>query len=194
MDEDGEDSRKTAMVRSTTDVGFVDDVEEFVEEEEVTELEEARGNWETPFPRTKRGLQSLRLLDLCSCQIGSAGLKRIGDALRENESLEVLLLRHNHFARKRVALLATEEDADEEAGSTTRVDVPHYVSPGCLSLFGTLTTNSTLKTLDLAYNNMYPESIRALARALSSNTNSVPCHWREIVWASMNPRIKWTPL
>ncbi|KEG10208.1 hypothetical protein DQ04_04041000 [Trypanosoma grayi] len=171
-DDDEIDHPAVAMTDVPPDVDFADDATGLTEEE--AQLEESRDNFEMPFPPSKLGLQSLRLLDLCSCNIGSQGAKRIGDSLTGNKSLEVLLLRHNAFARKRVALRAVDEEADEElgegVGAVQQVDVPHYVSPGCVVLFDALSSNTTLKVLDLAYNNMYPESIRCLSKALSTNS------------------------
>ncbi|KAH9589415.1 Leucine-rich repeat [Trypanosoma melophagium] len=170
-DYDGDNNIKGAPVIISDTIqedDFVNIADEIAEEESLL-LEEARGNWDMPFPPTKQGLQSLRLLDLGSCHIGSLGAKCIGEKLRENKSLEVLLMRHNTFARKRVALVSDKEGVEEEPVSAKRVDVPHYVSPGCVSLFGALESNTTLTVLDLAYNSLYPESIRCLAKSLETN-------------------------
>nr|CCC94468.1 unnamed protein product [Trypanosoma congolense IL3000] len=140
-------------------------------EEEVALLLEVCGKWAIRVERRKRCVPYLRLLDLGSCGIGSSGLKFIGNVLAENKSLEALLLRRNIFGRKQMKVPVDDDDSrSEEERPADRVDVPLYVSPGCISLFTALKTNRTLKVLDLGYNNMYPATIRVLAEALHENT------------------------
>ncbi|KAG8346870.1 putative Leucine Rich repeat [Trypanosoma vivax] len=164
---DGEESYKILEASNASEEED-NEVPENLIEEDAAVVQQAIGNWEISFLPSKRGLPYIRLIDVGSCQIGSAGLKSIAHTLAENTTLEVLLLRHNTFARKRVALPAEEGDGVEE-GTRALVDVPHFISSGCTSLFSALMTNTTLKVLDLAYNDMYPATIRALANALACN-------------------------
>lgn len=139
-------------------------------EEEISALLDVLGKWSIPVTSQKRCVPFLRVLDLGSCQIGSHGMKHIGNVLAENKTVECLLLRRNVFGRKRAAKVVEDVASDgDEAVAPSVVDVPSGVTPGCSSLFAALRRNNTLKVLDLAYNDMYPETIRALAESLRTN-------------------------
>lgn len=105
---------------------------------------------------TKRGMNSITLLDLGSCGISSRGLESLAKELGESAVLQTLILRNNN-------LVAT--------GSTKRSSgTPSAASPpGFAAFAAAVAANTALRTLDLGYCGLNPASIKVLAQALRSN-------------------------
>lgn len=144
-----------------------------------------------PVLATKPGLCTVRALHLDQCSIGSSGLKCLATAVAsECPSLEFLSLRKNKFGSKKQSVPApnplqgdeeekpTDEAAEGDAQAMMKVDMPTWVSPGITALSTALTTCTSLATLDLSYNNLYPKSIRTLASGLREN--------KSLLWLGLN--------
>ncbi|KAG7350294.1 leucine rich repeat LRR-containing protein [Nitzschia inconspicua] len=92
-----------------------------------------------------RQLQPSRLvhLDLTETQLGARAAPMLASLIRNNRSIQTLLLSNNQLGTKTIKLIAPE-----------------------------LTNNPTLQTLDLSYNSINHKGASMLAKALVSSTNS----------------------
>eukprot|EP00796_Vickermania_ingenoplastis_P013365 gene13365-9194_t len=146
------------------------DGDEPEEAEGEAELDE-RERWEIPFPPRKSGLNSIRVLDLGSCEIGSRGLKKISTTLESNKVLEKLVLRNNiKFAVLFKKVEAEDDEEAEEGHAEQKVEVPHFVSPGFTAFTSMLRVNKTLKHIDLGYCQLSADGVLLLSRALLENS------------------------
>lgn len=133
-----------------------------------------REPWNFAVKPTKKGLNSIRVLDLGGCEIRSRGLKKISSSLESNKKLETLILRNNtRFAALLQSAEGIEADDEEEEGPLLekKIEVPHYISPGFASFCSMLRSNKFLKNLDLGYCQLSPDSISLLSLALRENSS-----------------------
>jgi hypothetical protein len=121
--------------------------------------------------KDRDGIQTLRVLNLGSCGIGSKGLKALSSVLKDNnDSLKTLILKRNKFGVKHAEVPPPDAKEDDDPPKPMlRVDVTSWVSPGVQALSEALSVNRTLTVLDLSYNNMYPTNLALLASGLQKN-------------------------
>lgn len=170
-DEEEEEVRTADEGAEKEEVDGEDEGEDVAAERE-TELEE-REPWSFAVRPTKKGLNSIRVLDLGGCEIGSRGLKKISVSLESNKKLDTLILRNNtKFAVLLQSVEGIEADDEEEEASSIekKVEVPHYISPGFESFSSMLKGNKFLKHLDLGFCQLSPDSITVLSSALKENS------------------------
>ncbi|KAG5496105.1 hypothetical protein JKF63_02405 [Porcisia hertigi] len=114
-----------------------------------------------PVAHTKKGMNTLRVIDLGSCNIERKGLKALAEVLKTNKVLETLSLRHNTIGSRAPAKRHqhTEDDLS--------------ISPEFAEFSEMLSTNRALCHLDIGYCHLGPNDVRALAKALCQNSSMV---------------------
>ncbi|KPA84544.1 hypothetical protein ABB37_01081 [Leptomonas pyrrhocoris] len=136
-----------------------DDADELLaEEKKAWEEWVAEGLPQVMVESVKKGMRSISLLDLGSCQIGRKGLEALADVLRTNTVLESLCLRHNPIGG---GVTAKSVAGHRDAASAVSASFVRFVEM--------LGVNKSLRTLDLGYCQLGPDHVRALATALRDN-------------------------
>ncbi|KAG5470016.1 hypothetical protein LSCM4_02706 [Leishmania orientalis] len=131
---------------------------------------EEEGEWQewvaqalphAPVALTKKGIDTIRVVDLSSCGIRRKGIQALAGVLRTNKVLETLCLRHNPIG----------------SGAPTKKPAQPEDSVAILPKFSEfadmLSANRALCHLDMGYCHLCPDDVRAVAEALRQNTSMV---------------------
>ncbi|GET91376.1 hypothetical protein, conserved [Leishmania tarentolae] len=108
---------------------------------------------------TKKGMNSIRVIDLGSCGISRKGVQTLAEVLKSNRVLETLCLRHNPIGSSASA----KKHAQSEDGVA--------IFPEFAEFAEMLSVNGALCHLDMGYCNLSPDDVRAIAEALRQNTS-----------------------
>ncbi|TPP43561.1 Leucine Rich repeat family protein [Leishmania donovani] len=114
-----------------------------------------------PVALTKKGMNTIRVIDLGSCGISRKGVKTLAEVLKTNKVLETLCLRHNPIGSSAPA----KKHAQPEDGLT--------IFPEFAEFAEMLSVNGALCHLDMGYCHLSPDDVRAVAGALRNNTSMV---------------------
>ncbi|CBZ29431.1 conserved hypothetical protein [Leishmania mexicana MHOM/GT/2001/U1103] len=114
-----------------------------------------------PVALTKKGMNTIRVIDLGSCGISRKGVQALAEVLKTNRVLETLCLRHNPVGSSAPA----KKHAQPEDGLT--------IFPEFAEFAEMLSVNGALCHLDMGYCSLSPDDVRAVAEALRHNTSMV---------------------
>lgn len=114
-----------------------------------------------PVALTKKGMNTIRAIDLGSCGISRKGVQTLAEVLKTNKVLETLCLRHNPIGSSAPA----KKHAQPEDGLT--------IFPEFAEFAEMLSVNGAVCHLDMGYCHLSPDDVRAVAEALRHNTSMV---------------------
>ncbi|KAG5470441.1 hypothetical protein LSCM1_01685 [Leishmania martiniquensis] len=115
----------------------------------------------TPVALTKKGIDTICVVDLGSCSISRKGIQALAGVLKTNSVLETLCLRHNPIG----SCAPMKKHAQLEDGVA--------ISPEFAEFAEMLSANRALRHLDIGYCHLSPDDVRAVAEALRQNTSVV---------------------
>lgn len=183
-EEGGENNESVGDGESGAGTDAEEDPQELEEGKESTDIDDELGiepellserePWSYSVLPSKRGLDSVQMLDIGSCDVGSGGLKKLASVLETNRKLEILILRRNTKFAVLYKNVEVDEDAEEEGSeddaAARREEVPNYISPGFAAFALMLRVNKYLKNIDLGYCQLSPDSLILLSSCLKDNS------------------------
>ncbi|CAJ1032316.1 Leucine Rich repeat, putative [Leishmania lindenbergi] len=110
---------------------------------------------------TKKGMTTIRVIDVGSCGISRNGVQALAEVLKTNKVLEALCLRHNPIGSS-APVKKRAQPVDGVA-----------IFPEFAEFAEMLSVNRVLCHLDMGYCHLHPDDVRAVAEALRQNTSMV---------------------